>query len=99
VQWTLLAGINDGADEVEGLARLLAGRHAVLNLIPWNDVPGLPFARPPAEHAQAMARELHRRGILTKLRKSAGQDVEAGCGQLRARHEAPLAFLPLPRRQ
>ena len=34
-----------------------------------------------------MARELHRRGILTKLRQSAGQDVEAGCGQLRARHE------------
>jgi 23S rRNA (adenine2503-C2)-methyltransferase len=97
VQWTLLAGINDGADELEGLVRLLAGRHAVLNLIPWNDVPGLPFARPPAEHAQAMARELHRRGVLTKLRKSAGQDVEAGCGQLRARDEAPLAFLPLPR--
>jgi 23S rRNA (adenine2503-C2)-methyltransferase len=34
-----------------------------------------------------MSRELHRRGILTKLRQSAGQDVEAGCGQLRARHE------------
>jgi 23S rRNA (adenine2503-C2)-methyltransferase len=32
-----------------------------------------------------MARTLHRRGILTKLRQSAGQDVDAGCGQLRAR--------------
>ena len=93
VQWTLLEGVNDGAAEVEGLARLLAGRHAVLNLIPYNDVPGLPFARPTAQHAQAMAKELHRRGILTKLRRSAGQDVEAGCGQLRARHEAPLTFL------
>ncbi|MGZ5216177.1 MAG: rRNA methyltransferase, partial [Caldimonas sp.] len=30
---------------------------------------------------------LHGRGILTKLRQSAGQDVQAGCGQLRARHE------------
>ena len=67
---------------------LLAGRHAVLNLIPYNDVPGLPFARPPQPHAETMARELHRRGILTKLRRSAGQDVEAGCGQLRARHVA-----------
>ena len=89
VQWTLLAGINDGASEVEGLVRLLAGRHAVLNLIPYNDVPGLPFARPPAQRAEAMARELHRRGILTKLRRSAGQDVEAGCGQLRARTLTP----------
>jgi 23S rRNA (adenine2503-C2)-methyltransferase len=32
-----------------------------------------------------MARRLHVRGILTKLRHSAGQDVEGGCGQLRAR--------------
>jgi 23S rRNA (adenine2503-C2)-methyltransferase len=36
-----------------------------------------------------MARRLHRRGILTKLRQSAGQDVEGGCGQLRARTQAP----------
>jgi 23S rRNA (adenine2503-C2)-methyltransferase len=32
-----------------------------------------------------MAGKLNQRGILTKLRNSAGQDVEAGCGQLRAR--------------
>ena len=32
-----------------------------------------------------MADALHRRGVLTKLRQSAGQDVDAGCGQLRAR--------------
>jgi len=86
VQWTLLDGVNDGPAEVEGLVRLLAGRRAVLNLIPYNAVPGLAFARPPAERALALARELHRRGVLTTLRQSAGQDVEAGCGQLRSRH-------------
>jgi 23S rRNA (adenine2503-C2)-methyltransferase len=32
-----------------------------------------------------MARALHRRGVLAKLRYSAGQDVDGGCGQLRAR--------------
>jgi 23S rRNA (adenine2503-C2)-methyltransferase len=37
------------------------------------------------ERAAEIARTLHRRGILTKLRNSAGQDVEGGCGQLRAR--------------
>jgi 23S rRNA (adenine2503-C2)-methyltransferase len=87
VQWTLLEGINDTADEVEGLVRLLAGRHAVLNLIPYNAVDGLALARPDAERSRAMARALHGRGILTKLRQSAGQDVQAGCGQLRVRHE------------
>jgi 23S rRNA (adenine2503-C2)-methyltransferase len=85
VQWTLLEGVNDGDDEIDGLVRLLAGRHAVLNLIPYNRVEGLDFARPDWVRAAAMARTLHRRGVLTKLRRSAGQDVEGGCGQLRAR--------------
>ena len=93
LQWTLLQGINDGADEIDALARLLAGRYAVLNLIPYNRVDGLDFARPQAERAAEMARQLHRRGVLTKLRRSAGQDVQAGCGQLRAR-VVPLQAVP-----
>lgn len=85
VQWTLMDGVNDTAEEVEGLVRLLKGRYVVLNMIPYNSVPGLPFRRPAWDQAVALARELHARGVLTKLRNSAGQDVEAGCGQLRAR--------------
>lgn len=85
VQWTLLEGINDTDEEVEGLVRLLHGRHAVLNLIPYNTVPDLPYRRPSWEQAAELARRLHRSGVLTKLRRSAGQDVEGGCGQLRAR--------------
>lgn len=85
VQWTLLDGVNDSDEEIEGLVRLLGGRYAVLNLIPYNDVPGLPYRRPDWERAADMARRLHRRGVLTKLRRSAGQDVDGGCGQLRAR--------------
>ncbi|WP_439520759.1 RNA methyltransferase [Hydrogenophaga sp.] len=88
-QWTLLQGINDGDDEIEGIVRLLHGKYAILNLIPYNTVEELPFKRPSWEHAADMARRLHRRGILTKLRQSAGQDVEGGCGQLRARAERP----------
>jgi 23S rRNA (adenine2503-C2)-methyltransferase len=88
-QWTLLEGVNDGDDEIEGIARLLAGRYAVMNLIPFNAVHGLEFKRPSWERAAAMARALHRRGVLTKLRHSAGQDVEGGCGQLRARAQRP----------
>jgi 23S rRNA (adenine2503-C2)-methyltransferase len=88
-QWTLLDGINDGDDEVEGIVRLLHGKYSILNLIPYNSVPELPFSRPSWEKAADLARRLHRRGILTKLRQSAGQDVEGGCGQLRARAEAP----------
>ena len=84
-QWTLLDGINDGDDEIEGIVRLLKGKYAIMNMIPYNTVPGLEFRRPARERAQALARALHQRGVLTKLRDSAGQDVDAGCGQLRAR--------------
>jgi 23S rRNA (adenine2503-C2)-methyltransferase len=84
-QWTLLRGINDTVEEIDGIVRLLHGKYAVMNLIPYNAVEGTSFMRPPDPEAAAMASDLNRRGILTKLRKSAGQDIDAGCGQLRAR--------------
>jgi 23S rRNA (adenine2503-C2)-methyltransferase len=89
-QWTLLEGINDGDDEVDRIAALLAGKYAVMNFIPYNSVDGLDFKRPSWERAAAMARSLHRRGVLTKLRHSAGQNVDGGCGQLRARVTQPM---------
>jgi 23S rRNA (adenine2503-C2)-methyltransferase len=90
-QWTLLDGVNDGDDEVERIIALLTGKYAVMNLIPYNTVDGFAFTRPSRERAQRMARILCERGILTKLRQSAGQDVDGGCGQLRARIIAPPA--------
>ena len=87
-QWTLLDGINDGADEMDGIVRLLKGKYALLNMIPYNTIPDLDFKRPSWEKARAIARVLHQRGVLTKLRDSAGQDVDGGCGQLRARATA-----------
>ncbi|MFN3544483.1 MAG: RNA methyltransferase [Thiobacillus sp.] len=84
-QWTLLEGVNDTDAELEGIARLLRGKYAVMNLIPYNPTEGDGFRRPSWERAAEMVRHLHGRGVLTKLRHSAGQDVEGGCGQLRAR--------------
>jgi len=92
VQWTLLDGVNDTEEELAGLERLLRGRYAVLNMIPYNTVPDLPYRRPAWDKAAAIARRLHRAGVLTKLRHSAGQDVDGGCGQLRARgRTVPIA--------
>ena len=86
-QWTLLEGINDSDEELAGIESLLSGKYAVMNFIPFNAGEGLDFRRPTLDRAREMARHLHRRGILTKLRQSAGQDVDGGCGQLRARAE------------
>jgi len=90
-QWTLLAGVNDDDAELDGIVRLLKGRYAVMNFIPYNEVEGLAYRRPAWERAQAMSLHLYRHGILAKLRQSAGQDVAGGCGQLRARSVAEAA--------
>ncbi|MCY1291499.1 putative dual-specificity RNA methyltransferase RlmN [compost metagenome] len=84
-QWTLLKGINDSQEEMDGILRLLKGKYAVMNLIPYNSLDADEYQRPDGERIVQMVRYLHSRGILTKVRNSAGQDVEGGCGQLRAR--------------
>ncbi len=89
-QWTLLAGINDGDEELETIVRLLKGKYAVMNFIPYNEVEGPGFRRPSQERCEAMTLHLYRHGILAKLRQSAGQDIDGGCGQLRARHLAAV---------
>ena len=98
-QWTLIEGVNDGPEELDGIVRLLSGKYALMNMIPFNAVPDLPYQRPSWERAAEIARTLHRRGILTKLRQSAGQDVDGGCGQLRARdvvQRVKVVRSPLP---
>jgi 23S rRNA (adenine2503-C2)-methyltransferase len=84
-QWTLLEGINDSDEELAGIVDLLSGKYAVMNFIPFNVGDGLDFRRPSTDRAREMVRYMHRRGILAKLRQSAGQDIDGGCGQLRAR--------------
>jgi len=84
-QWTLLAGVNDNDDELDGIIRLLKGKYAMMNFIPYNSNEGLGFARPAWNRATEMAGRLHQAGILSRLRNSAGQDIDGGCGQLRAR--------------
>ncbi len=92
-QWALIEGLNDTEEEIEGIVRLLKGKYALMNMIPYNTVDELDFKRPSWERAAEIARTLHRRGILTKLRQSAGQDVDGGCGQLRAREAGQVTRL------
>ena len=96
-QWTLIDGVNDGDDELDAVVALLRGKYAMLNMIPYNSVTGLPWRRPAPERAAAIARSLNQRGLLTRLRQSAGQDVDAGCGQLRARSVAGARTVVLQR--
>lgn len=84
-QWTLIEGVNDSDAEVERISTLLKGKYALMNFIPFNAVDGLPYRRPSAERTAEMMQTLNRQGVYSRVRDSAGQEVEGACGQLRAR--------------
>src|SRR5439155_23127979 len=65
-EYVLMGGLNDGAVEARQLAGLLRGRHAHVNLIPFNDVAGLPYRRPASAAQQPFIETLKRAGISVK---------------------------------
>jgi 23S rRNA (adenine2503-C2)-methyltransferase len=82
-EYVLLRGLNDSETNASQLARLLRGRRAHVNLIPFNDVEGLPYRRPTDEALAAFVNRLRRDGISVKVRKRKGSEIDAACGQLR----------------
>jgi 23S rRNA (adenine2503-C2)-methyltransferase len=92
-EYVMLGGLNDQPRHAQALARLLRGRQAHVNLIPFNAVSGLPYRRPTQEALDDFAGTLKRARISVKVRKTKGADVEAACGQLR--REA-MAAIPAP---
>jgi 23S rRNA (adenine2503-C2)-methyltransferase len=82
-EYVLLREVNDDVSHARELARLLHGRKAHVNLIPFNDVMGLPYRRPSPESVAAFADVLSRQGISVKVRKRRGAEIDAACGQLR----------------
>lgn len=82
-EYVLLGEVNDHPEHAAQLARLLRGRQAHVNLIPFNDVVGLPYRRPTTEALNDFQAILRRGGISVTVRKRKGADVDAACGQLR----------------
>jgi 23S rRNA (adenine2503-C2)-methyltransferase len=95
-EYVVLGGLNDRLDHAKELARLLAGRKAHVNLIPWNDVEGLPYRRPADEDLTRFIETLQRVGISVKVRKRKGSEIDAACGQLRRQVEQEAAVLSSP---
>ena len=86
-EYVLLRGLNDTPSNARELARLLRGRRAHVNLIPFNDVAGLPYRRPTDEALAVFVNELETGGISVKVRKRKGSAIDAACGQLRRQVE------------
>jgi len=81
-EYVLLRGVNDSDEDAARLAGLLRGLPVKVNLIPYNENPGLGFGDPGAERVAAFREALGARGITSMVRKNRGRDIAAACGQL-----------------
>jgi 23S rRNA (adenine2503-C2)-methyltransferase len=81
-EYVMLDGVNDAPEHARQLAKLLAGLPAKVNLIPFNPFPQTQYRRSPIERIRAFADILKAKDILTTIRKTRGDDIDAACGQL-----------------
>ena len=84
-EYVMLDGVNDSPAQARELARLLRGRPAKLNLIPFNSFPGTQFKRSPISVISRFRDELLQRGVMATIRRTRGDDIDAACGQLAGR--------------
>jgi len=89
-EYILIAGVNDGLDQIGPLARLAKRLNAKVNLIPYNKVEGLRWERPAEEAQERFLRALERQKVSATLRREKGHDIDAACGQLRLKTEREL---------
>ena len=90
-EYILIAGVNDGMDQVKPLGALARRLNAKVNLIPYNKVEGLPWERPPEPAQELFFNALKKEKVIVTLRREKGHDIDAACGQLRLRTERELA--------
>ncbi len=90
LEYILIAGVNDGLDQIKPLAALARRLNAKVNLIPYNTVEGLPWERPSEEVQYAFLKAVEREKVTATLRREKGHEIDAACGQLRLKTEREL---------
>ena len=81
---------NDSLDLGDSLGKLLHGRLAHVNLIPYNPIPGDPYQATLPAQVEAFKRRIKSQGVECTVRDTRGRNIDAACGQLRAEAEAIL---------
>jgi 23S rRNA (adenine2503-C2)-methyltransferase len=84
-EYVMLDGVNDKPEHARQLVRLLKGRPAKLNLIPFNIFPGTRYRRSPAATIVKFRDILNQNGVIATTRRTRGDDIDAACGQLAGR--------------
>jgi len=83
-EYVLLGGVNDSDEDAARLSRLLKGIPAKVNLIPYNENPGLGFRAPAPERVESFRDRLVGANVTAVVRRNRGRDIAAACGQLAA---------------
>ncbi len=86
-EYILLKGVNDSDSQAVKLAELIRGMNAYVNLIPYNEVEENGYRQTDARGALRFYDVLMKNGVKATLRTKHGDDIDAACGQLRAKHE------------
>lgn len=86
-EYILLSDVNDSKECAIELANLIKGTLAYVNLIPFNPVNELKYKRSSGNRVHEFMDTLMKRGINCTIRKEFGTDIDAACGQLRAKNE------------
>ena len=82
-EYVLLGGVNDQPEHAGQLAAMLRGRPALLNVIPYNPVAGLPYETPSLAAQRRFREIIERAGLNIQFRQRKGDEINAACGQLR----------------
>ena len=95
-EYVLLAEINDQPEHARKLAGRLRGRSALLNVIPYNPVSGLPYRTPSHKALERFLAILQDAGINVQVRERKGDKIDAACGQLRRAQAEPTVMAISP---
>ncbi len=82
-EYVLLGNLNDSPEHARSLVRLLGRRAALVNIIPYNTVSGMPWLEPSEAARERFLDVLGKAGVNVQVRRRKGARIDAACGQLR----------------
>lgn len=83
-EYLLIKDRNDRVQDIEDLCDLLTKKDSKINIIPFNEYPGSEYKQPSKERVFWFRDELIKRGFITTIRVTKGDDILAACGQLKS---------------
>ncbi len=81
-EYIVFKDLNHSPHHVKALARTLNGIRCRINLLSFHPIPGSPLKSPETSAIETFRDALENKGMITTIRKSRGQDIQAACGLL-----------------